>query len=155
MERRPYFPLFVDLSEKRILVVGAGSIAKRRVQALLPFASRITVVAPEAHRSLEALAAAGEITLLRRTYVPEDANAADLVLAATNDHSLNGQIAAWCKALHIPVNACDDPTACDFFFPGIAQKNALVIGVTASGTNHKAAKALTQELREYLEHKNI
>ena len=150
MERRPYFPLFVDLSEKCILVVGAGSVAARRVQTLLPFAGHITVIAPEVHGSLAALEEAGEITLRRRPYAPEDIDTADLVLAATDDHRLNGEIAARCNGLRIPVNVCDDPQKCDFFFPGIARRDNIVIGVTASGADHKAAKALTEELRRYM-----
>lgn len=151
MEHNLYFPLFVDLSGKKILAVGAGSVANRRVQALLPFAGRITVVAPKVHRALETLVETGEITLLRRLYVPGDVDTADLVLAATDDHQLNQQIAARCKALHIPVNVCDDPNACDFFFPGIARKGNLVIGVTSGGTDHKAAKAMTEALRQYIQ----
>ena len=150
MEHRPYFPLFVDLSEKRVLVVGAGAVANRRVQALLPFARHITVIAPEVHGSLAALEEAGEIVLCRRAYAPEDTDTADFVLAATDDRRLNGEIAARCRAHHIPVNVCDDPQKCDFFFPGIVREDNLVIGVTASGTDHKAAKALTEELRRYM-----
>lgn len=154
MEHPPYFPLFVDLDRKRILVAGAGTIAARRVQTLVPFGPRITVIAPEIHPALETAAAAGEITVLRRPCAPEDADGADLVLAATDDHALNARIGARCRARGIPVNVCDDPKACDFFFPGVARERDLVIGVTASGTDHKAARALTQELRAYLKNRN-
>ena len=151
MEHSLYFPLFVDLSGQKILVVGAGSIASRRAHSLLPFTKNITVVAPNVHPALETLADEGKVTLLRRTYEPEDVDTADLVLVATDDHQLNCQIAARCKALRIPVNVCDDPNACDFFFPGIARKGDLVIGVTAGGTDHKAVKAVTEELRRYIQ----
>lgn len=151
MESRLYFPLFVDLTGKRILVVGAGAVAERRVRALLPFGPRITVVAPEVRPGLAALEEAGEITLLRRCYAPEDADGAELVLAATDDRELNGRIADRCRARRIPVNVSNDPRACDFYFPGIARKDDLVVGVTAGGRDHKAAKALTEELRRYMQ----
>ena len=147
---KAYFPLFVDLSGKRILAAGAGKIAARRVKTLTEFARDITVVAPEFSPELEALAAEGRIVPVRRRIRPEDLEGADLVLAATDSREVNGQICDLCAKKGIPVNVIDDPGRCSFFFPGVVKEGSLVVGVTASGTDHKKARSVTQAIRELL-----
>ena len=151
MSGKPYFPLFVDLSETGVLVVGAGRIALRRVKTLLDFAGRVTVVAPAVCEELEALAAAGGIALRRRAFEEGDLDGAGLVLAATNDAALNARIADLARARSIPVNVGSDKSLCDFYFPGVARRGSVVVGVTASGTDHAASKRVTQAVRRLLE----
>lgn len=151
MSGKPYFPLFVDLSETDVLVVGAGRIALRRVKTLLDFAGRVTVVAPAVCDELEALAAAGGIALRRRAFEERDLEGAGLVLAATNDAALNARIARLARTRGIPVNVGSDKSLCDFYFPGVARRGSVVVGVTASGTDHAASRRVTQAVRRLLE----
>jgi|GEM_PF-2101765 len=130
MTEYPYFPLFVNLSGKKILIVGAGSIALRRAEALSPFGAELMVTAPEGRPEMEKLAAVWN----RRRFQEEDLEGAVLVLAATDDKELNSLVAELCRERGIPVNSCSDRTQCDFYFPGIAKKDNLVAGVTASGS---------------------
>ena len=141
---RPRFPLFVDLSDTPVLVVGAGKIASRRIRTLADFAGNITVVAPEIAPEAEKLPA----RLCRRTFEEADLNGMGLVVAATDDDALNARIAALCRERKIPVNVSTDHTLCDFYFPGVARKGELVAGVTAGGTDHRAARELTERIRE-------
>lgn len=145
------FPLFVDLSGTGVLVVGAGAVALRRVKALLDFAGSVTVVAPTVRDELDAMAEAGRITLLRRPFRPSDLESAGLVLAATDDPQLNAEIARLARSRSIPVNVSSDKTLCDFYFPGVARKGSIVVGVTAGGTDHAGAKRVTQAVRKLLE----
>lgn len=151
MSGKPYFPLFVDLSETDVLVVGAGRIALRRVKTLLDFAGRVTVVAPAVCDELEALAAAGGVALRRRAFEERDLEGAGLVLAATNDAALNARIARLARTRGIPVNVGSDKSLCDFYFPGVARRGSVVVGVTASGTDHAASRRVTQAVRRLLE----
>ncbi len=151
MAAKPYFPVFIDLSDTAVLVVGAGRIALRRVRTLLDFAGSVCVVAPEVCPELEALADAGALTLYRRAFAPEDLEGMGMVLAATNDAALNRQVAELCRTRGIPVNVGSDKTLCDFYFPGVARRGSIVAGVTASGTDHAAAKAVTAAVRALLE----
>ncbi len=144
----PYFPLFVDLSGKKLLVVGAGRIAYRRIRTLLRFAPRVAVVAVGALPELEALPG---VELLKKPYAPSDLDGADLVFAATNDPAVNDRVYEDCKRLGIPVNVASDKGKSDFYFPGVAVKENTVIGVTASGKDHEEAKRLTEAVRELLE----
>ncbi|MDO4343687.1 MAG: bifunctional precorrin-2 dehydrogenase/sirohydrochlorin ferrochelatase [Eubacteriales bacterium] len=149
--RKPYFPMFVDLSEKEIFVVGAGTIAKRRIRSLCNFTEHLTVIAPEVNPELNEMEQAGQIHILRKKYESSDIYKADMVIAATNDFKTNSDIYRVCKERGILVNVCSDKTKCDFYFPGLAVKDDVVAGVTANGLNHKKAKIMTQKIREMLE----
>ena len=150
MDSPLYFPIFVDLTNRRALIVGAGRIAARRAAVLARFCGRVTVVAPEAHPEVEALAAAGALSLARRAYAPDDLEGADLVLAATDDGDLNAAIAAACRERGIPVNVSSDKALCDFYFPGVAVSGDVVAGVTACGRDHRAARAAAEKIRRCL-----
>lgn len=148
--RKPYFPMFIDLTEKKVVVVGAGTIAKRRIRSLLSFTNRLVVIAPEVNRELKDLENSGQLTILRKKYEREDIYDADLVIAATNDTQINNDIYSVCKCMGITVNVCSDKNKCDFYFPGIALKDQVVVGVTASGSDHKKARTIIERIREIL-----
>ena len=115
MSDYPYFPLFLDLSGKKILVVGGGKIALRRIQTLLGFAEKLTVVAPRLHPDLLPLEAEGKLTLLPRPYEPGDIEGAALVLAVTDDSAVNETVRCDCKRLGIPVTVSSDRHATSIF----------------------------------------
>lgn len=149
-EKKPYFPMFVDLSQKKVVVVGAGTIAKRRIRTLLEFTNQLVVIAPEVNRELLDLEKNGKIQILRKKYQREDIYDADMVIAATNDSQINTDIYNVCKCTGITVNVCSDKHKCDFYFPGIARKENVVIGITASGDNHRAARETVEKIRKIL-----
>lgn len=149
--KKPYFPLFVDLSEKRIYVIGAGTIAKRRIRSLIEFTDHLIVVAPEVNPELNGLEQEGKISIQRKKFDLSDITDADIVIAATNDHMLNNDIYEFCRENDILVNVCNDKKKCDFYFPGLAMKDNVVVGVTANGTNHKMARKAVEKIREMLE----
>ena len=148
MAQYPRFPLFIDLSAKRVVVVGAGRIAARRVGVLAQFTPNITVVAPEAHPDIETLASAGKVRLVRRAYEAADLDGADIALAATDDAGLNAKIRDECRLRGIPVNVSSDQTLCDFYFPGIVREGGVVVGVTANGEDHARARRVTEAVRD-------
>ena len=151
MSHNLYFPLFVDLSEKKIAVIGAGAVASRRVRVLCEFAEHITVIAPDIHPDIQSLADAGRLTVIRKCYESADIDSADMVLAAANDKKLNGEIAELCRQKRIPVNNCSDRSQCDIYFPGVIHTDDVVIGVTANGKDHAKAKQVTEHIRKALE----
>lgn len=144
--KKPYFPMFIDLTEKKVVVAGAGTIAKRRIRSLLNFTNHLTVIAPEVNKELKSLEAEGLLTILKRKCEMEDFYSADLVIAATNDAQINNAIYDTCRKQGILVNVCSDKQKCDFYFPGIAMKDQVVVGITASGKDHKRAKALVEQI---------
>lgn len=145
--KKPYFPIFVDLAEKQVIVVGAGTIAKRRIRTLAEFTNHLTVIAPEVNKELIDMEKAGLLTIKKKNYEREDIYNADYVIAATNDNQINSDIYSVCKCMGITVNVCSDKSKCDFYFPGIARNDNIVIGVTASGVNHKKARETVEKIR--------
>ena len=145
-----WFPFFTNITEKEFLVIGAGKIAKRRIETLLKFDCRIRVVAPEALTEVKGYHEEKRLELQLRPYESDDICGADYVLAATNDKEINHQIYLECKTRKIPVNVADCKEKSDFYFPGIIRENGLTVGVTAEGKNHALAKNATQAIGRLL-----
>ena len=145
-ECTPFFPLFVDLWQKKIVIVGAGTIALRRMRSLLPFAPELWIVAPEITANRPSIPET--VHLLKQKYEPSVCQGAFLVLAATNDAWVNTQIWEECKEKHILVNVCSDRDLCDFQLPGIASRGDLVIGINAGGQDHRLAKTWTDKIKK-------
>ena len=145
-----YFPLFMDLSEKNVLFVGAGHVNTGRIKTMLDFVGSITVVSPDADASITALDDEGRIILRRRRFDERDLDGADIVITATGHAGTDVRIAGMCRRRGIMVNAASDKTLCDFYFPGIARRDPLVVGVTASGEDHSLAAKASAYFRKIL-----
>jgi precorrin-2 dehydrogenase/sirohydrochlorin ferrochelatase len=143
----PLFPLFVDLKGKEILVVGGGKIATRKVEKLLPFGGKITVVAPQISKELKKLSKQGKIKIKRRRFLTGDLKNKDLVVVATDDINLQKKIFKLCSKKRIPVNSVDSPDYCSFIFGSLIVRGDLVIGITTSSK----APALSKEIRKLIE----
>ncbi len=146
-----YFPLFMDISDKKIVVIGGGNIAARRVKVLSQFCRNLTVVAPRIHPDLLNLEEKGQIRVIRREYEREDIYDAWMVLATTDQHKLNEEIYSVAKCLGALVNVASNREKCDFHFPGIVKKNHFVVGINASGMDHKGAARLKKRIEEAVE----
>lgn len=151
MKNKRFFPMFVDLSDKKIVVVGGGNIATRRIKTLLQFTRNITAVAPKTTMELHELGKAGFVNLINRPVKRSDFTMAFMVIAATNDWKLNDEIYRVCKEEGIYVNVADDKSKCDFYFPGIYMQDEVVVGITASGLNHKKARKVRVAIQEVME----
>lgn len=153
---KPYFPLFVDLSRMKIVMVGGGTIAGRRVRTLTQFNSHITVIAPEISEELKQLSTKGRIQCLCREYQTGDIADADMVLTATNRSTLNRQVAAECRETEaktgrkILLSVADDRTLCDFYFPAVIKSDEAVIGINSGGASPGAVKGLRKKLEKLL-----
>lgn len=148
-----YFPLFVNLSGKKVAVFGAGKIAARRVGALVRFGAVVTVVAPEIGAEMQqAYLSQGSpkrLVIEKRSFRPSEVQKGnvDFVLAATNDRQVNADICMECRKKEVPVNNASDSTQCDFYFPALVEREQLVIGVTSADGNHKKTARFCERLR--------
>ncbi|WP_312640843.1 precorrin-6A reductase [Hydrogenoanaerobacterium sp.] len=145
------FPLFISLRGKTVTVVGAGNIAARRINTLLHFGCEVKVISPSANGQVQALADAKQITLLLREYKYGDCTGSALAVAATDNRTANHMVYEECTAEQIPVSVADCKAECSFYFPGIVQSGSAVIGVTASGTDHRLAKKITENIRNHID----
>ena len=146
--RQPYFPMFVNLSGKKVLVVGGGRIALRRVESLLPFGVSVRVVAPDVCEGMGRLCQSGRIDYLERRFEVEDVEWADIVLAATDDRAVNRLVWESAKKKKLPVNVADDKELCDFYFPALAMNEDLVVGVSSGGKDPARTKAARMKIEE-------
>jgi uroporphyrin-III C-methyltransferase/precorrin-2 dehydrogenase/sirohydrochlorin ferrochelatase len=122
-----YFPVFFDLTAQRVLVVGAGEVALRKVDLLLRSGASVTVVAPEFHPELLLHSAEGRIKAAIREFVPEDLTGARLVIVATSHRALNRWIANLSESRNIPVNVVDDREASRFIVPAIVDRDPVIL----------------------------
>ena len=153
-----YFPLFVDLKDKPVLVIGGGLIAERRICSLLEFECKIVVVSPKITERLEHLNKCGRIRWINEYYsieylkniLPKNEQKWIFVLAAA-ETSVNAEVVKDCKEMEIPVNNASKKEDCDFYFPGLIKDQEVVIGVTSGGSDHKFVAALTKRIRELVQ----
>jgi len=141
-----YFPVFFDLAAQRVLVVGGGEVALRKVALLERSGALIALVAPDVHPELQARAAAGKINLAVREFVPDDLDGARLVIVATSRRAVNRWIASLSEARRIPVNVVDDREASRFIVPAIIDRDPVLVAVSTGGTSPVLARRLRERL---------
>jgi uroporphyrin-III C-methyltransferase / precorrin-2 dehydrogenase / sirohydrochlorin ferrochelatase len=147
----PYFAAFLDLVDKRVLVVGGGRIASGKVRALLPCQpGELVVVAPSATSSIRKAADQGSLTWHRREYQSADiTHDTALVFGATDDRHLNARVAQDARAQNIPVLAVDDVPNCDFIAPALVRRGDVTIAISTAGRSPAMARR-TRELLDEL-----
>ena len=151
-----YFPMFVDMTERECLIVGGGNVAYRKVMVMLDFGAKVTVVAEDICEELRKLIAgdranngwfssdaAARITFIKRRFERKDCDGMEMVIAATDDNALNHEIAEYCKAKDIMVNAVDQKADCSFIFPSYIKEKNLVAAFSSGGNS----PVLTQYLK--------
>ncbi|MCL2601599.1 MAG: bifunctional precorrin-2 dehydrogenase/sirohydrochlorin ferrochelatase [Treponema sp.] len=158
---RRFFPLFVDIRGKDVLVIGGGRIALRRVLSLLQFGCRIHIIAEKLCGGLleivESLAGNGGIFVELREFRSGDCVALGggqtqpfFVVAATNDSKVNHAAAVECREHNIPVSVADSKTASTFFFPALVIRDPIVAGITSSGKDHSAVRKTAAKIRKVI-----
>ena len=140
------FPIFLKLTGRSCVVIGAGHLAESKIESLQAAAACITVIAPQASQRILDWAATGELTYLLRPYQQGDLTDTFLVVAATNDPAVNRAVFAEATEKGVLCNAVDDPPFCDFYFPSVVRRGDLQIAISTAG----ASPALAQQLRKDL-----
>jgi precorrin-2 dehydrogenase/sirohydrochlorin ferrochelatase len=141
------FPIFLKLTGRPCVVIGAGEIAESKIDSLRAAEARITVIAPAASARIAAMADAGEIVWHQREYAPGDLSGQFLAVAATSNPAVNRAVFAEAEAAGILINAVDDPPFCDFYFPSVVRRGDLQIAISTAG----ASPALAQRLRKEID----
>lgn len=148
-----YFPVFFDLSEQKVLVVGGGDVALRKVSLLERSGALITVVAPQIVPELLERAAAGTPKLAIREFAAADLDGARLVIVATSHRAVNRWIAKLCESRNIPVNVVDDREASRFIVPAIIDRDPVLVAVSTGGTSPVLARRLRERLEALVPHR--
>jgi uroporphyrin-III C-methyltransferase/precorrin-2 dehydrogenase/sirohydrochlorin ferrochelatase len=152
---RRYLPVFHDVLGASVLVVGAGAVGTRKIEALLAGGARVTVVAREFSPAVEERAARGDLTALRGTFHPSQMEEAELVFAATRDRALNHRVSAEARRRRIPVNVADSPEECTILLPAVVRGEGFTAAISTGGRHPGAAKALREFLEDHREEISI
>jgi len=142
-------PIVLELEGRPCLVVGGGAVAERKVEALLGVDARVTVVSPTLTRRLRAWVDARSVRHLVGEYRNGDVSGHALVFVATDDPALTATVVAEARALHVWVNAADDPARCDFTLPSVLRRGELTVAVSTGGTSPALARTIREELEGY------
>ncbi len=146
MEGRGVYPIILGLGDRRVLVVGGGAVAERKIRGLRDAGARIVVVAPQVTPELASLAASGALAWERRAFAAGDANGALLVFAATGDASVDAAVVADAHAHGALANAARDGAAGDFHTPAVHRSGTLTVTVDSGGV----APSFTRRIRDEL-----
>jgi len=142
-----YFPFYMEIENKKCLIVGGGKTALRKTEKLIGFNPDITVIAPEICAELQKL----PVRKVYRDFRDEDIKNAFMVITATDDRSLNRHVSELCKAEKIPVNSVDDMENCSFVFPALVHTHDITIGISTGGTSPTFAKFLRQIIEDEID----
>ena len=138
------YPIFLDLSGRRCVVVGGGEVANRKARKLLQARSRVVVISPEIGAELESVA----VEVHRRPYREGDLEGAYLAFAATNAREVNAAVAREAKERGVPVNVADSPSEGDFALPSTLRRGRLQVAISTGGASPTLARRIRGELEE-------
>ena len=141
-----HYPIFLDLKDRAVLVVGAGKVALRKVRGLLEAGARVTVVAPEWESEFESL----PVRLVPRRFRATDLSGAMLVFAATDDRLSNHRIGIAAKGKGVFANIADSAEECDFVVPARLHRGTVQVAISTGGENPRLSSDLRKRLEEVL-----
>ena len=152
------YPIFLELGSRRVVVIGGGKVAVRKVQTLLNAGARVVVVAEHIDEMLTALCRGMDAEIIMSKYSKNYLAGALLCIAATNNNKLNKQIYKDCQELEVLCNVVDVPELCDFFVPAVVKRGKLQIAIGTEGqcpayaghTRKKLEAIFTEQHGEFL-----
>lgn len=142
-----HFPIFLRLQDQRVLIVGGGEVAARKLRLLRAAGAQVEIVARRLNEEIASLHASGAVRHVGELFDPAQLQGCRLAVAATDDAALNREVSRAAQALGIPVNVVDDPAASTYITPSIVQRDPVTIAISTDG----AAPVLARRLRERLE----
>lgn len=145
-----YFPAFLDLAGRDVLVVGGGVVAWRKARLLREAGARVTAVAKRLAPEFSQGADDPGLAVIRRGFVAGDVTGKALAVAATDDREVNRRVAEAGAAAGVPVNVVDDPALSSFIVPAIVQRGEVIVAISSSGAAPVLARRLRARIEEIL-----
>ena len=145
-----FYPAFIDLENRPVLVVGGGIIAQRKVETLLEAGALVTVVSPQITEQLDAYGQSNRISVRQRGFIPSDVDGVSLVISATDDPTTQTEVACIAASKNVLVNTVDKPELCSFIVPAILRRGDITIAISTSGKSPSLAAELRARLDRVL-----
>ena len=143
-------PIFMNLEDRRVLLVGAGNVALEKIGTLLKTGLRLRVVAPRVLPEVREMSLEGKLELIERAFEPADLDGSFLVITATDSAEVNHAVYREAVGRNIPCNSVDDIPNCDFFFGSVVSRGDLQIAISTAGESPAVAQRLRREIDEQL-----
>lgn len=143
-----YYPINLDLRNKKCVVIGAGAVAARKARRLLECGAKVLLTAPAVPASLTVRPGKRKISFRKRKVRLSDLRGVYLVICATGDRRTNRMVSAYCRKQGILVNVVDFPQECNFILPSVARRGDLAIAISTSGISPALAKSLRRLLQQ-------
>jgi siroheme synthase-like protein len=145
-----FFPIYLNLTGKRVVVIGGGDVAERKVSSLMSTGAVVTVVSPDLTPELSTRVQSGVIEWKKRSYQHGDCSDAAMVFSATNDPETSR--AVWDETTNagILLNTADQPGLCDFIMPAVIRRGDLAIAISTGGGSPALAATLREKLSEII-----
>lgn len=141
-----YYPVFIDVNKRRCVIIGGGNIGQEKVEKLLECDADVFVISPEVNPLVEDLASSQQISWDKREYQQGDLEGAFIAIAATDDNTVNRQIAKEAEDRNVLLNVVDVTHLCTFIAPSVARRGEVTIATSTGG----ASPALARTFREKL-----
>jgi precorrin-2 dehydrogenase/sirohydrochlorin ferrochelatase len=141
-----YYSAYLDLTGKKAIVVGGGSVAERKILSLLKAGADVKVISPYLTKRLEREKGKGRIQHACRHYKKGDLRSAFLVIAATNSPRINEQVSHDAPYL---VNVVDVPDLCNFIVPSLVKRGPLTVAISTSGVSPAFSRSVRKELEKF------
>lgn len=141
-----YYPIFLTLSDKRVVVIGAGNVAQRKIKTLVEYGGQVVVISPQVTPAVQELADKGEIELHQRPYRKGDLAGAFMVVCATDNAQVNQQVYEEAEPTGVLLNMVDYPPYCNFIVPSIVKRGPLQIAISTGGAAPVVARTIRKEL---------
>jgi len=143
-----YYPIYLNVCDRKCIVIGGGEVALRKVQILLEYGAEVDVISPALAPELIKLAQDNQISTLTREYKDGDLKKAFVVIAATDSDEINRQVAAEARRRSILINVVDDAKYSDFIVPSVMRRGDITITVSTSGKSPALARKLRTQIEQ-------
>lgn len=146
-KRFPYYPIYIDIEDHAVLIVGGGTVCARKAETMMRYGGRVTIVSPSITEEIAAWERDGALTVRRKKYAETDLDGASIVIASTDDQCVNARVARDCRRRKIPVNVVDVTHLCEFIVPAIIEKGSIQIAISTGGKSPALARTLKEDLQ--------
>jgi precorrin-2 dehydrogenase/sirohydrochlorin ferrochelatase len=141
-----FYPVYLNLKGRRVVVIGGGEVAERKIETLLDTGASVVVISPQVTRRIATLSNQKKIEIRNRTYLRGDCSDAALVFSATGDPEISVAVHQEATALGVFINTADQPAQCSFIMPAVVRRGDIGVAISTSGTSPALAARLRRKI---------
>jgi precorrin-2 dehydrogenase/sirohydrochlorin ferrochelatase len=141
-----FYPVYLNLKGRLVVVIGGGEVAERKIESLLNSDASVLVISPKVTPRILSLSEQKKIEIRQRSYVPGDCSGASLVFSATDDPEINRSVYQEATALGVFINTADQPDRCSFIMPAVVRRGNIGVAISTNGTSPALAAILRRKI---------